>query len=239
MALPLYLAMTAAELFCASELPPYCGYMACHFSPYSTGLSNFPPALPEGSVLILNDRTPAHGHDPDLIAQQLSRCVEEHSTCGILLDFQRPGCSEISKIAQAIVHHAPCPVAVSPDYSQQLSCPVFLPPPPLNCLLRDYIAPWQDRELWLEAALDRRQIILTAQGCSISTDAPEPTTAYPFTDPLLHCHYRIETTQDQAHFLLQRTSDDLNNLLQEAGSLGITKAIGLYQELSPFSNTLT
>ena len=51
----LNLAMTAAELG-AAPLPSHPAWMACHFSPYSTGLTNLPPKLPQDSLLILNDR---------------------------------------------------------------------------------------------------------------------------------------------------------------------------------------
>ena len=34
-------------------------YMACHFSPYSKGLSNIPPYLPKGSILLLDEATSA------------------------------------------------------------------------------------------------------------------------------------------------------------------------------------
>ena len=64
MAIPQYLAMTAAEMAGTAPLPRYMAWMACHFSPYSTGLTNRPAKLRQGSLLILNDRTPIHCHDP-------------------------------------------------------------------------------------------------------------------------------------------------------------------------------
>lgn len=239
MALPLYLAMTAAELFCAPELPPACAYMACHFSSYGTGLSNFPQGLPKGSMLIVNDRTPVQGHDPAQITEQLFRCVEEQEAAAILLDFQRPDCPETARIVRAVTDGSPCPTAVSACYGSDLQCPVFLPPVPPSCMLRDYISLWQGRELWLEAALDSQLITVTAQGSNASPFSSDPSNVYPFADPQLHCHYRIRTAPDQAQFFLQRTAEDLRALLQEAEALGITKAIGLYQELSPFSGALT
>ena len=71
MALTLYLAMTAAELQNCRQIPEHIAWMACHFSPYSSGISNVPVQLPAGSVLILNDRIPPQGHDPELVARQL------------------------------------------------------------------------------------------------------------------------------------------------------------------------
>ena len=48
MAIGRYFAMTAAEIRGCSALPAGIAWMACHFSPYGTGLSNLPPELPEG-----------------------------------------------------------------------------------------------------------------------------------------------------------------------------------------------
>ena len=46
MAIRQYLAMTAAEMTQAGSLPRHSAWMACHFSPYSTGLTNLPDRLP-------------------------------------------------------------------------------------------------------------------------------------------------------------------------------------------------
>ena len=75
MAFAQYLAMTAAEMM--GNAPPAEGvaWMACHFSPYSTGLCNLPHALPPGSLLILNDRTPIHGHDASRVCRELSQAL--------------------------------------------------------------------------------------------------------------------------------------------------------------------
>ena len=91
MAIRPFLAMTAAEIQGTETLPPKTAWMACHFSPYSTGLSNLPKALPPGSMVILDDITPIHGHDAEAIAAQLRSRLEEIECSGVLLDFQRPG----------------------------------------------------------------------------------------------------------------------------------------------------
>ena len=231
MALPLYLAMTAAELFRAPALPPKCAYMACHFSPYSTGLSNFPQNIPEGSMLILNDRMPVQGHDPALVAEQLTQCAEEWNVAAILLDFQRPDCPQTVKIARAILDSRPCPVAISAYYSQEVDAPVFLSPLPPDCRLEDHIKPWKGRELWLEAALDTQVITLTSKGSQITQCLSPAPADYPHEDAKLHIHYKIESAPDQVRFTLHRTPTDLVALLQEAETMGVTHAIGLYQEL--------
>jgi hypothetical protein len=65
-------------------------WMACHFSPYGTGLSNLPPNLPANAMVILNDRTPIHGHDSKEILCQLNNLTPH---C-LLLDFQRQAVEE-------------------------------------------------------------------------------------------------------------------------------------------------
>lgn len=231
MALPLYLAMTAAEMQENTPLPSNFAYMACHFSPYGTGLSNLPPWLPENSMLILNDRTPICGHDPALICSQLSDIIEQWQCSGLLLDFQRPGCEETAILAKHLVAVLPCPVGLSALYAESASCPVLLPPPPLDEPLECHLAPWSGREIWLEAALDGLRLTLTAEGCK-ATPIPFPALSGGFVEEQLHCHYQIQTYADRAEFILYRTLEDLNALLEEAESLGVNAAIGLWQELN-------
>ena len=71
-----YLALTAGELYGHPKMEEKIAYMACHFSPYGTGLSNLPKWLPENCMLTLNDRTPICGHDPALIAEELTKVIE-------------------------------------------------------------------------------------------------------------------------------------------------------------------
>ena len=228
MALPLYLAQTAAEM-AGNPLPEKSAYMACHFSSGGKGLSNLPEALPPGSILILDDSSPMDGHDPARIAQELRDLIRMHDCEALLLDFQRPGFPAQAKLAQQLTEAFPCPVGVSELYSGGLSCPVFLPPAPPDMLLPEYLAPWRGRDIWLEAALDGLSLTLTEAGC-----AAEMLWNYPEDgrlDEKLHCHYTIETTADSAIFRLWRTGPDLASLLSEAESLGVTRAIGFWQEL--------
>ena len=157
MAIRPFLAMTAAEIRGTETLPPKTAWMACHFSPYSTGLSNLPKALPPGSMVILDDITPIHGHDSETIAAQLRPRLEEMECSGVLLDFQRPGYEEAELLAGRLSEALPCPVGVSALYGRGLTCPVFLPPAPPDVCLANYLAPWQGREIWLELALDGPQ----------------------------------------------------------------------------------
>lgn len=230
MALPFYLAMTAGELQGNSHLPRHLAFMACHFSPYGTGLTNFPKELPENSILILNDRTPLRGHDPELIARQLTEMAESWKLRGILLDFQQPGSGEAAELAAYLAKKLPCPVIVSETYAADLSCPIFLSPVPPDMPISEYVKPFPEREIWLEMAMDGMEILLTKDGAS---RAPLP---YPefdgkeFCDKSLHCHYCVELAQNTARFTLRRTREDIEALLKEAETPGIDAAVGLWQE---------
>ena len=235
MAITPFLAMTAAEMYASSSLPEKVAWMACHFSPYGTGLSNLPKAMPPGSLLMVDDITPPHRHDPVLIAEQLSACVETFPCSGVLLDFQRSGFEETQAIAGYLAQALPCPTVVSSSYAEDLDCPVFLPPVPPSVCPEDHLLPWNGREIWLEIGLDGEILTLTETGCN-GTSLPCPDLdADGFSDDVLHCHYTIETTEKAARFTLWRTKEDMEQLLAEAEALGVVGAVGLYQELHGFA----
>lgn len=222
-----YLAMTAAELRAGGPFSFPIAWMACHFSPYGTALSNLPKSLPKGSLLILNDRTPVFGHDPDGIARQLADAVESLECDGILLDLQRPG-EEQTKAIVAAVAALPCPVAVTPEYADGLPCGVFLPPPPLNAPLGAYLERWQGREIWLEIAAEEATFRVDKQGCKRINGVPLPC---PHQDEKLHCRYGMEVQENHIDFFLQRDETQLRALMEEAAQLGVQRFVGLYQQL--------
>ena len=232
MALPLYLAMTAAEFQHSACLPECAAWMACHYSPYGLGLSNLPQQLPDGAMLILNDRTPPQGHDPELILRQLAELRDTLHYKYLLLDFQRSALPENTAVAKCLVSGLPCPVGISEPYAHELNCPVFLPPAPPHTPLTEFIAPWRGRTVWLEAALGGETITIAEEGSSFSpfafTEVPEAAQE----DHGLHCLYHIRTYDDHIDFTLWRTRDDLGYLLRDAESMGVTMAIGLWQELN-------
>lgn len=228
MPIPFYLAMTGAEFFCADRLPDKLAWMACHYSCYGTGLSNLPPELPEGSLIIVNDRTPPCGHDAGLIAKQLLQLCEEVKPFGFLLDFQRLNYSENREVVQAVTEAIPCPVAVSELYAQDLTCPVFLPPHPTDMPLEDHLSPWRGREVWLEVASQTEVFSVTKQGCTVSSGENAPLPEPVFEEPSLFCRYHWEASDAEAVFTLQRSKDEIDALLQNAE--GINLAVGLYQQ---------
>lgn len=229
-----YLAMTAAELFTATELPPHIAYMACHFSSSNGGLSNLPTGLPPGAMVMVNDLMPPQDHDPQRIAAQLTQLAQEQSVSCFLLDLQRPDMPENREIASVLTQALPCPVGVTPAYADGLNCPVFLPPPPLYTPLTKHLEPWAGREIWLEAAPESAQIKITSQGGTYSP-LPDDALAEPsFAEASLHCQYHMDIAEDHALFKLRRDRQALLSLLQEAQTLGVYCAVGLFQQLQLF-----
>jgi len=235
MVLPLYLALTAAEISAQPSLPAAMAYMACSFSPYSMGLSGIPYSLPEGSMLILNDRMSCQGHSGDLVAGQLQETVTQLGCESVLLDFQRPPEPESKDMVSKIVQTLPCPVAVTEEFAGDLACPVFLSPAPLHIPLAEHLSSWQGREVWLEAALGQEEIVITAKGAALAIQFPSEGLTGGFYEDTLCCNYRTKVDPDRVTFTLFDTVESLEKKLELAHSLGVTRAVGLWQELRTFS----
>ncbi len=231
MAIVRYLAMTAAEISQNPTFPGPIGWMACQFSQWSQGLSNLPGALPADSLLILNDFSSMDGHDPSVVGAQLRQSIDSLKCRALLLDFQRPFTQAQAELAAFLVGALPCPVAVSEGYARGLDCPVFLSSVPHHVPLEAHLAPWRDRELWLDLALDGAVITLTENGSQIAPLPPGEAIPEGREDTTLHCHYHIALPENAAQFTLWRTKEDLEGLIEEAETLGVTTTVGLYQEL--------
>ena len=229
MPIPCYLALTAAEFPNATHLPDKIAWMACHFSCYGTGLSNLPEGLPEGSMVILNDRMPPDSHDPKRIVAQLLELTADAKPDALLLDFQRSGIALNRQLAQELAEALPCPVGVTAEYAKDSGCAVFLEPPPLHISLADHIAPWGAQEVWLEIAPQTFTYTVDQDGCTIAEQENAPLPEPVFLDENLSIRYHTELLDNAAVFTLQRTKDDLIQLLK--GACRITRAVGLYQQL--------
>lgn len=237
MAIERFLAAVPAEIRESQGRLSPLAYMGCHFSPWGQGLSNLPTDLPRGSLLLLDDQTPIRGHDPQLVRGQLAKVVDTLDCHAVLLDFQRPVTVEAAAMAQTLAGSLPCPVAVSAPYAAGLSCPVCLPPVPCHVSVKEHLAPWQGRDIWLELSLGGEEILLTSRGAEILPLSTAPGEG--FSDPALHCHYTLSLSENQARFSLWRTWEDLADLEKEAEGLGVTRALALWQEFrqNPQGNT--
>lgn len=229
MAIRLTLAMTAAELGFSSSLPESPAWMACHFSPYSTGLTNLPGKLPQGCLLILNDRTPIHGHDPERVLRELEQVMRKYACIGLLVDFQNPPCSESLALTEYLAENLDAPLSLPPEYKAKNRA-LFLPPVPTDQTIGDYLKQWPNQEIWLEAALEGQNISLSRNGARYEANRRQDFD-HIHDDRKLHCHYSTEEGPEEVIFHTWRTREDLHQLLEEAEGLGVTQAIGLYQEL--------
>ena len=226
MPIPCYLAMTQDEFATNSALPPHTAWLSCHFSSLNQGLSNLPQELPEDSVLIVDDFLPPCGHDPRLIAHQLS----ETFNCPILLDFQKSGNPETEDMAAALAELLPDRICVSDIYAQALHCPVFLPPLPPDMPLETHISPWQNREIWLDISWTPIQLRITREGCFQEEGHFFSPSELPHRNPDLNCSYTTAILDDSILFTLCRTAEDISALLHKAERYGVTRALGLFQE---------
>lgn len=230
MKIPRYLAMTAAEMEKTVPLPRFCGYMACHFSPYGTGLSNLPRFLPPGAVLMVNDRIPYFRHNTAHITDQLQAAAQALEIRAVVLDFQREGVAPVQRLGAALSGALPCPVVVSQKYARELEGPVLLEPCPHTLPLGEHVSRWQGRELWLDLAVDAMTLTVTRDG---TTTVPAPSGEIPaggHREGQLHCHYSIEANPHAVRFTLWRTAEDLEELAAEAETLGVQALMGLYRE---------
>ena len=231
MAFDTYLAMTAAEIAMCDRLPPKTAWMGCHFSPYGTGISNLPAGIPEGSMIILNDRIPLYGHDPKRIADELADVLDKAKASALLLDLQRSYSDEMRRIVECVLSKCNCPAAVTEAYAPDTSCAVFLPLPDTPIPLETYIRSYKNRRIWLEATTQSCVCRVTSHGSEFIYPQDPPDETMPFYDEKTCWFYKISVSDDSAVFTLCRTTESIEALLAQAKELNIELAVGLYQQL--------
>ena len=225
-----YLAMTAAEFSKASHIGTP-AWMSCHFSPWGTGLTNLPIALPQGSMVILDDRYTPDVHDMETVKNQMQELCRHLKPACILLDFQRPKNPKAAEIAHALISILPCSVGISQQYAHGFTCPVLVDCPHPSSSLQSSVAAFAGRELWLELAPEQQRLTLTETGCHITEEALSQLSTPHFFDAETASCYHWTLSQKKATFYVQRDLDCLQKLLLQAEKLGITRAVGLYQQL--------
>ena len=233
MGLPFYLAMNAAEIAASVKLPPM-AWMSCHFSPCSEGLTNLPLWLPEGSLIIVDDRFPCGGHRGHAVAEELSDTVRRFHCAGIILDFQQPDSGELRKLVPLLLEALPCPVAVSDLYAPPHRCAVFLSPGPLWEAPGDHWRTWSDREIWLDASLCLQKVSVTPDGLVPGAILPWDGNGDGFFDEALCCQYRTHAETDSIHFTFFDTPETMAKKLDLAQQFGATRAVGLWREMRTF-----
>ena len=202
MVLPLYLAHSGLEI-----------PVTAHFAWLMLEISQPPP----GALPVITDRHPLTEEAVDRL------CAMARGWDRAVLDLERPP----TPLARELLRRLPCPAAAPPGYGDGA---VFLPPAPLHVPLADSLAPWQGREIWLEAALRQQVITVTAHGTEISPPAPADREGG-FYHRELCCRFTQEIREDRVVFTLFDTRQTLKDKLAQAQKLGVTAALGLYQEL--------
>lgn len=230
MDLQCYIAFTAAEIYAADHIICTPAWMACHFSTYHTGLSNLPQRLTPDSMVIVNDRTPPHKHDKQLIVEQLNRLADTLRVQCFLLDFQRKEQDETHEIAQYLSANLNRPTGISEAYGQTGSGPVFVSMPPPHGSLTQHMEKLRDRELWLELATEEELAVVDSNGCSFFSGEIMPHSDQLFYDKTLHSKYCLQLDSSSAKFHIRRDEHCIAGILEEAKKLGIKKAVGLYQQ---------
>lgn len=222
-------ALTGAEFFALGQVNRPVAWMSCHFSGWDAGLTGLPERLPEGSVLILDDSFPMGDHDPVLICRQLKNWGVGKKIEGIVLDLQRPNVTKSRTLAEKAAE-LPWPVAISELYARHSKGPVFLSSVPPHRTLQQHLAPWKEREIWLEIAVETEIATVTKDGCTFqSTPLTESCDGF-FPENSRHMCYQVQTYEGQATITMVRNQTHIPGLLQEAEYLGVKKAIGLYQQ---------
>lgn len=226
MGIPQYLAKTERETLLYPDDAGPIAWLGCSFG--KNGLTGLPEVLPAGSLLVLDDSVPMADQSIPDIADALQQTLAKFSCCGLLLDFQQQGCAQQRTLAEYLAAHLSHPIAAPQEYAPK-GCALFVPPVPPEIPIETYLAPWAGREIWLDMALSVRTLHLTAAGCSVSDDAESDPTG-DFYDESLCCVYRIQKTDDGFLFRLARDHRCTRALLDRAAGLGVTAAVGLWQE---------
>ena len=180
-------------------------------------------------MLILNDRIPVHGHQPERIVRQLEAFIGQNPVTSLLLDLERPDNPLTQQIAAAICDALPCPVAVTEVYGKDLSCPVFLKIPPYESV-GHFCEKWEGRDLWLDAAMECARVRITEVGAEVLT-AEAPADPLPYFHEGLCAHYGMVLSDDHVTFTINRDRQDVVKLLEEAEKFGVTCSVGLWQQL--------
>lgn len=207
------------------ENPTFPGNLAIlgmHLSQDGMHLAGIPETVPEGCILLLDDRILPEKIDEDAILRQLASVLHKRSPKSLYLDFQRESVHSTSLIRR-ITESYPEITAVSALYAEGLSCPVVLPPIPLYKKVEEVLSPWQGREIWIEQDLSAWEVTVTKDGADVKSTAIPRESG--FFDEALCCRYCIKTEENAAIFTLFSTSETLQKQAEKAASLGVKAAL--------------
>lgn len=214
-----YLAVTEKEI---GNFSGPVAWMACRFAQRQPGLENLPSQLPPGSLIMVDDLQPIFGHSPARVARQLESLCKKHRSAGIILDLQRKKTPQAMQMVKALLQIKEIPIALTPEYAREFSCPVLVTVP-IHLKLQQVVAPWKGREIWLDIPMGQVNL---RQG-KVTEEKSSHSGSYQW-DRFLCCGY-AKTGQDA--YTLCRTKAMLPKILDEAAKLGIAKALILASEI--------
>ncbi len=197
----IYVVMTGKEIRDCGKLPEKIAYLGCHFG--GNGLVGLPDGLPEGSMLLIDDRVVPQESDIESALAQLKPLLPKFS--GIYLDFQREETPK--EAANLLVEKLPFPVGVPKRFG--IGIPV-LPPRQLNLLPGDYYHPG----CWTEAAMTAWELTVTKDGCS-KKEVPRKKDFSGHYSEILYCSYSVEMDEEKAVFVMQNNRELLHREILE------------------------
>lgn len=233
MSIPLYLAMTAAEFSNCTLLPALPAWMAVHFSPSGSGLSNCPASLPPGSLLILDDQLPWNGHSDAEILPRIVEILENTQACGLLLDFEREPMGQTLSLAERLARRCMdggWMVGMPPAYLGQSEAAVFLPPLPCYEAHPEIPGQWEGRPIWLEASPTVFTGAITKAGVQLAPMDGPVQADVSFFSPSLQCRYTAVPEEDGIRLTLFDTPETILEKLEGWQAQGVSLAIGGWRD---------
>lgn len=213
MAREVYAAITGEEMGKISILPQNIAYLGTHFE--GNTLVDIPEALPEGSLLLIDDRVIPENVSIDLVIVSLSHLFPCLS--GIYLDFQQEDTPK--DLVHSLLKALPVPVGVPRRFG--LGIPV-VPPRRLSMLPEKHYLPG----CWAEGAVSAWELTLTKDGCT-KKEVSAKESAYEEYSKLF-CRYAVENDAEKAVFHLQNNRELLHREI--AGNPSVDKWIVLYRD---------
>lgn len=211
--------------------------MSAHFSPSDSGLSNLPPALPTGSILILDDQIPWADHDMERVCQELTHVLLRDKAYGLLLDFEREPCEQTLLLARAAAQccrEIGCAIAMPEAYRGDTEGACFLPPLPCTVPVDTVNLP--RGPIWLDAAPTAAVARIGSEGVSLTPADPLELSARGkkhtvFFDGSIGSFYYSRQADREVEAFLYDTPETIEKKLER---LPIALAIAAWRESRAF-----
>ncbi len=237
MSIPMFLALTAEEFSQNPSLPCRPAWMSVHFSSKGPGLSNLPPQLPPGSMIILDDHIPWKDHSIESICKDLTEALLRAGVYGLLLDFERQPTEETTLLARAVTEcckELGVTLGAPANYIFDEDTALFVSPLPCNIPAESLKS---QRKLWLDISPVCHCIKMSKDKAweSPATYPPRSKTEKHeiHWDDTLLCSYFTESDDDTLKITLFRDTEDAWRLLKRLDPARVQLALGLWRDFAP------